>query len=154
MSPKHCSNARFTPKLLLALSVFTATTAFAGPPVTVHFTNKATSSAIYTVISANESSTYANASSQRIETVPAATQNSYVVTSRISPDLNYANVRYKIGSKECVFSTVFLNAQQPGGYKIPKWSKHAKARGGAICTATITSTKLSTYAWTVDFVMQ
>jgi hypothetical protein len=38
--------------------------------------------------------------------------------------------------------------------KIPKWNKTATASGGAICTATITSTNLTTYAWTVDFVMK
>jgi hypothetical protein len=107
-----------------------------------------------TTPTSNETSTYANASPKPATTVPAAANNVYTVTSLISPDVNFANVRYKIGSKECVFGTTFVNALQPGGYKIPQWNKTATASGGAICTAAITSTNLTTYAWTVDFVMK
>ena len=141
------------PKLLAATSIFAATAAIAGPPVTVTFKNQATADATYTIITSNETSTYANASPKPATTVKAGINNSYTVTSLISPDVNFANVRYKIGSKECVFGTTFVNALQPGGYKIPQWNKTATGSGGAICTATITSTNLSTYAWTVDFVM-
>ena len=142
-------------KLLAATSIFAATAAIAGPPVTVTFkNNNTTTDATYRIVTTNESSTYANASPKPATTVSKLGSNSYAVTSLISPDVNYANVRYKIGSKECVFGTTFVNALQPGGYKIPKWNKTATASGGAICTATITSTNLTTYAWTVDFVMK
>ncbi len=145
---------KLLPKLLAATSIFAATAAIAGPPVTVTFKNQATAEATYTIVTSNETSTYANASPKPTTKRPAGTNDVYTVTSLISPDVNYANVRYKIGSKTCVFSTTFVNALQPGGYKIPKWNKTATASGGAICTATITSTNLTTYAWTVDFVMK
>lgn len=131
-----------------------ASAAYAGPPVTVTFKNNATAEATYTIITSNESSTYANASPKPATKVPAGTNNAYAVTSLISPDANYAVVRYRIGTKECVFSTTFVNALQPGGYKIPTWNKTATATNGATCTATITSYNLTTYAWTVDFVMR
>lgn len=146
---------KLLPKLLAATSIFAATAAIAGPPVTVTFkNNNTTTDATYAIVTSNESSTYANASPKPATTVSKLGSNSYAVTSLISPDVNYANVRYKIGSKECVFGTTFVNALQPGGYKIPQWNKTATASGGAICTATITSTNLTTYAWTVDFVMK
>ena len=145
---------KFLPKLLAVTSIFAATSAIAGPPVTVTFKNQATANATYTIITSNETSTYTNASPKPATTVPASSNNVYVVTSPISPDVNYATVRYRIGSKECVFGTTFVNELQSGGIKIPKWTKSATGSGGAICTATITSTNLSTYAWAVDFVMK
>ena len=139
---------KLLPKLLAATSIFAATAAIAGPPVTVTFkNNNTTTDATYAIVTSNESSTYANASPKPATTVSKLGSNSYAVTSLISPDV-------KIGSKTCVFSTTFVNALQPGGYKIPQWNKTATASGGAICTATITSTNLTTYAWTVDFVMK
>ena len=129
---------KLLPKLLAATSIIAATAAIAGPPVTVNFkNNNTTTDATYAIVTSNESSTYANASPKPATTVSKLGSNSYAVTSLISPDVNYANVRYKIGSKTCVFSTTFVNALQPGGYKIPQWNKTATASGGAICTATI-----------------
>lgn len=142
------------PILIATASMFAATSAFAGPPVAVTFKNIGTATANYTIISTNEATTYANASPKPAATVAAAGTNIYNVTSLISPDVNYANVRYKIGTKQCVFGTTFVNALQPGGAKIPQWNKTATASGGAICTATITSINLATYAWTVTFTMK
>lgn len=136
-------------------SLFAASSAFAGPPVTVSFKNVGTTTAAtYKIITANETSTYVNASPKPAATVAAGQTNTYVVTSLLSPDVNFANVRYRIGTKECVFGTTFVNALQPGGAKIPTWNKTATASGGAICTATITSINLATYAWTVSFTMK
>lgn len=140
--------------LIAAASMLVATSAFAGPPVTVTFKNIGTATANYTIISSNEATTYVNASPKPATTVAAAGTNVYSVTSLISPDVNYANVRYKIGTKQCVFGTTFVNALQPGGAKIPQWNKTATASGGAICTATITSINITTYAWTVTFTMK
>lgn len=142
------------PLLLATASMFAATSAFAGPPVTVTFKNIGTATANYTIISSNEATTYVNASPKPATTVAAAGTNIYSVTSLISPDVNYANVRYKIGTKQCVFGTTFVNALQPGGAKIPQWNKTATPSGGAICTATITSINTATYAWTVTFTMK
>lgn len=46
------------------------------------------------------------------------------------------------------------NAAADASYKVPQWNKTAKGSGGAVCTATITSTNLGSHAWSVDFVMQ
>ncbi len=53
---------KLLPKLLAATSIFAATAAIAGPPVTVTFKNQGTANATYTIVTSNESSTYANAS--------------------------------------------------------------------------------------------
>ncbi|MGL6160761.1 hypothetical protein [Microbulbifer sp.] len=37
---------------------------------------------------------------------------------------------------------------------IPQWNKTADGGGGAICTANITSTNISTHAWSVEFTMK
>jgi hypothetical protein len=141
-------------KLFLAVSMFATTAAFAGPPVTVTFKNQSTENATYTIVTSNETATNSNASPKPAQTVASKMNNMYTVQSPLSPDVNYANVRYKIGSKQCIFGTTFINELQSGGIKVPKWTKTATASGGAVCTATITSTNLSTYAWTVDFVMK
>jgi hypothetical protein len=74
--------------LIAAVSMFAATSAFAGPPVTVTFKNIGTATANYTIISSNEASTYVNASPKPAATVAAAGTNVYSVTSLISPDVN------------------------------------------------------------------
>lgn len=138
---------KLLPKLLAVISIFAATAAVAGPPVTVTFkNNNTTTDATYIIITSNESSTYANASPKPATTVSKLGSNSYAVTSLTGPDVNFASLRYKIGSKECVFGTTFINALQPGGYTIPQWTKLATGSGGAVCTATITSTNIITYA--------
>ena len=54
---------KLLPKLLAATSIFAATAAIAGPPVTVTFkNNNTTTDATYAIVTSNESSTYANAS--------------------------------------------------------------------------------------------
>lgn len=50
---------KLLPKLLAATSIFAATAAIAGPPVTVTFKNQATAEATYTIVTSNETSTYA-----------------------------------------------------------------------------------------------
>jgi hypothetical protein len=43
-------NMKLLPKLLAATSIFAATAAIAGPPVTVTFKNQGTANATYTII--------------------------------------------------------------------------------------------------------
>ena len=52
---------KLLPKLLAATSIFAATAAIAGPPVTVTFKNQATADATYAIITSNETNltTYA-----------------------------------------------------------------------------------------------
>ncbi|UYA62042.1 hypothetical protein U1R68_02655 [Pectobacterium colocasium] len=151
-------------KVLLAsivTSIFAAGTAYAGPPVTVTFKNLSNETATYKIVTNNEVSTNASASPKPATTVPAKGSDIYRVQNVISPDANAAIVRYTIGSKTCVFGTTFVNTIIPGGIfnpgapnKVPKWNKSAEGSGGAVCTATITSQSLSTYAWNVEFTMK
>ncbi|MCV4274081.1 hypothetical protein OH710_15665 [Pseudomonas capsici] len=141
------------PSLALA-TMAVAATAQAGPPVTVTFKNLGTAAAEYKVVSTNESSTKLNAKTPIAPVVPAGESNTYVVQSNISPDGNFAVVRYAIGSKVCVFSTTFVNTFGAGGVKVPQWTRSATPSGGAVCTATSSVTNLSTYAWSAEFTMK
>jgi len=143
--------------LLAAAALSSAGAAYAGPPVAITFKHvgaTGTPDAVYTIITANETSTYANASPKPATPIQAGTSNSYQVQSLISPDANFANVRYKIGSKECVFTTTYVNMLVGGGVKVPSWNKTATPSGGAVCTANITSTNIATHAWSVEFTMR
>ncbi|MCT8341471.1 MULTISPECIES: hypothetical protein [Photorhabdus] len=147
-------------KSLLALfataSLTAAGVAYAGPPVTVTFKHLGVSGsadAVYTIITNNESGTYVNATPKPSSSVGPGEVNSYQVQSPISPDANYAMVRYKIGFKTCEFMTTFVNTYV-NGVKIPKWNKGATSGSGAVCNATITYTNYLTYAWSVEFTMK
>ncbi|WP_391529364.1 hypothetical protein [Photorhabdus akhurstii] len=147
-------------KSLLALfataSLTAAGIAYAGPPVTVTFKHLGASGsadAVYTIVTNNEVSTYVNATPKPSASVRQGESDFYKVESPISPDGNYAIVRYKIGNKTCVFSTTFLNTYV-NGVKIPKWNKGATPSGGAVCNASITYTNFLTYAWSVEFTMK
>ncbi|KWC13653.1 hypothetical protein WL48_07605 [Burkholderia ubonensis] len=145
-------------KPLIALFAITALsvagTAYAGPKVTVTFKNQGSAPATYKIISSNESSTYANAAPKPQTTISAGSNDIYTVQSLLSTDVNYAAVRYSIGSKECQFYTAYVNTLGSGGVKIPKWSKTATPSGSATCTATITSTNFATHEWAVEFDMK
>ncbi|MCF5709556.1 hypothetical protein GIV19_20045 [Pseudomonas syringae] len=147
-----------SPKLLLsslALAAMTAAaTVQAGPPVTVTFKNLSAEAAVYQVVTSNETSTKLNAKPSIAASVQAGKSDVYAVQSNISPDTNYASVRYAIGSKVCVFSTTFVNLPGAGGVKVPKWTRTATPSGGAMCTATSGVTNLSTYAWAAEFTMK
>ncbi|WKN22503.1 hypothetical protein [Azotobacter vinelandii] len=140
--------------LLMATALSTAGVAYAGPKVTVTFKNQGTAAATYSTVTSNETSTYANATPKPATPVPAGANDVFTVQSLISPDTNYAVVRYKIGSKTCIFSTTYVNTLGAGGVKIPSWNKSATASGGATCTANITSTNISTHEWAVEFTMK
>lgn len=128
--------------------------AHAGPPVQVTFKNLGTQPANYEVTSSNEASTYNNATPKPDSEVAPQMADAYKVQSLISPDSNWAQVRYTVDRKTCVFSTTYVNQLIGGGSKVPKWSKTATPSGGAVCTATITSQNLSNHSWTVEFTMK
>lgn len=139
----------------LALAAMTAAaTAQAGPPVTVTFKNLGTEAAEYTVVTSNETSTQRNARSPISQKVEAGGSNTYTVQSTISPDTSYANVRYVMGGKACVFSTTFSKLPAAGGVRVPKWTRTATPSGGAVCTATSRVTDLSRHAWAAEFTMK
>jgi len=132
---------KFSRKLFVTALAITgmaaATVAHAGPPVTVIFKNNGTTDATYKVITTNESYTYTFASPKPVTTVKKGLSNSYVVTNPVSPDANSADVRYQIGSKECVFHTALIIVHNyPYNTTTPTWTKKATGSGGAVCTAT------------------
>ncbi|MDY0935043.1 hypothetical protein [Pseudomonas viridiflava] len=139
----------------LALTTLGATvTAQAGPPVTVTFKNLGTERAEYRPINRNELSTQMNARTPISPVVEGGDSIHYVVQSNLSPDTNYASVRYAMGSKVCTFSTTFIKAPGAGGAKVPKWNRTASPEGGAVCTATSRVTNFSTHAWAAEFTMK
>lgn len=142
----------------LAIAACFATGAvYAGPAVTVtfmHVGSPDSDEAKYIVTNSNETSTNLNASPKPDTSVDTGASDSYRVQSNISPDMNYASVRYTIGSKTCAFSTTYSNTIGAGGVKVPKWNKSATPSGGATCTATLTSTNFSTHEWAVQFTMK
>jgi hypothetical protein len=140
--------------VLVAVTASVSSVAQAGPSVHVTFKNQGAAEAVYTVSGRNEVGTNANASPRPDIKVGAGRTDSYKVQSNLSLDANYAVVRYQMGSKVCQFSTTFVNAFIRSGVKVPKWNKSAVASGGAVCTATITATNFSTYAWSVEFTMK
>ncbi|TBU98399.1 hypothetical protein [Stutzerimonas kirkiae] len=140
--------------LLTAAALSAAGAAHAGPPVAVTIKNLGTADAVYSIVGSNETSTYANATPKPAASVPPGGTNTYSVQSTISPDANYAIVRYKIGSKTCVFNTTYVNGYTSSGIKVPTWNKSYTASGGATCTANITSTNISTHAWAVEFTIK
>lgn len=140
--------------LSLALAALTlSAVAQAGPPVQVTFKNMGSEAATYSPSGRNEMGTHTNASPTPDVIVNAGKIDSYNVMSGISPDSNYATVRYRMGRKECQFTTTFINTQMRGGVKVPKWKESAVASGGAICTARRLSTDYSNYGWSVEFSM-
>lgn len=145
-------------KTLLVLcsvgALFAAGSAHAGPKVMVTFKNNATANASYTIETSNEASTNVNASPKPIAIVPAGGASSYAVQSNISPDSNFASVRYKVGGKTCAFTTTYVNTYNSSGIKVPSWNKTSTPSGGATCTATITSTNFTSHEWSVEFAMK
>ncbi|MFQ6557616.1 hypothetical protein Q7F05_16865 [Pseudomonas sp. Lb2C1-1] len=86
--------------------------------------------------------------------VKAGGADTYTVQSSLSPIANYANLRYTIGGKTCTFLATYVGTVGSGGSTIPKWNNTATPSGGAVCTAKVTSTNISTYAWSVEFTMK
>ncbi|MCW7763965.1 hypothetical protein [Photorhabdus luminescens] len=147
-------------KSLLALfataSLTAAGAAYAGPAVAVtfkHLGEVGSADAVYTPVTNNEAGTYANARPTPKTSVMQGKSDYYLVQSPLSPDVNYAMVRYKIGLKTCEFMTTFVNGYV-NGVKVPKWNKGATPSGRAVCNATITSTNFLTYEWSVEFTMK
>lgn len=140
--------------LLAAGSLAISVTAYAGPPVNITFKHLGASNAPkaeYTIISQNESLTYAYASPKPDDTVSPGSSDNYTVTNTLSPTINMAAVRYRMGSKSCEFYTAYL----PGvGSMPPTWSKQARPRGGARCQANITRTNFNDHSWNIEFTMR
>jgi hypothetical protein len=128
--------------------------ALAGPPVAITVKNlDSTTAATYQIITANESSTNVNATPKPATSIPALSQDTYSVQSTISPLANYASLRYKLGSKTCVFYTAYT-LTYVNGIQTPQWSKSATPSGGATCTATTTATNIADHSWAVTFTIK
>ncbi|OHX15779.1 hypothetical protein BI343_17600 [Chromobacterium amazonense] len=144
----------------LALSIV-STSILAGPAVTITFKNQSQRDVSYQPIGKNENETYANAAPKPGKLVKANSSDTYLVSSPLSPDVNYAFVRYTDGIRQCEFRTTFVNAPKPGGLlnngvipKVPQWNKTATGSGGAFCNAEITYYNPATLEWSVEFTMR
>lgn len=84
---------------ILALTIFSMTSAMAGPTVTVTFKNLGTKDATYTVTNNNEASTRNNSNPTPTSPIKADQSNNYKVQSRTSPDANFASLRYKMAAR-------------------------------------------------------
>ncbi|SUX54426.1 hypothetical protein [Chromobacterium vaccinii] len=148
--------------ILTALALSTvATGALAGPAVTITFKNLGQKDVTYQPIGKNENETYANAAPKPIKVVKAQSSDTYLVSSPLSPDVNYAFVRYTDGARQCELRTTFVNVPKPGGLlnngvipKVPQWNKTATGSGGAFCNAEITYYNMATLEWSVEFTMR
>ncbi len=138
----------------LAVGMLAVSSALAGPPVAITFKNLGTAHATYKIITNNEATTNVNSAQKPVATVKAGGADTYTVQSNLSPIANYANLRYTIGGKTCTFQATFVGTVGPLGSIIPKWKNTATPSGGAVCTAKVTSTNTSTYAWAVEFTMK
>ncbi|GHU37715.1 hypothetical protein AGMMS50256_36020 [Betaproteobacteria bacterium] len=122
----------------------------------VTFQNLNTSTAAtYSTVGTMEAATYANAQPKPDTSVPHGASDSYTVINPASTLSNPIHVRYKIGSKQCVFHSSFSGTPNASGQIIPNWTKTYDASGGAICTVTITYTApFSSFDWKVTFTMK
>ncbi|MDM0030526.1 hypothetical protein QTI33_00030 [Variovorax sp. J22P271] len=140
-------------EFLVIASTFLAAAAQAGPSVTITFKNlNTTETANYTVENVNQSSTERDASPKPAKTVRPLFNDSYTVTSRLSPDATTATVQYVMGRKRCAFGTVYVNTTSTGGTLVRNAT--VTPSNGAICTARITSINAMTNAWTAEFTMK
>lgn len=137
----------------IALTLVTGS-ALAGPQVKVTFKNLGDTTAIYSPQDSNQFATRNNASPLPDDTVQANAVNTYTVKSEVSPLVNYAHLRYTMGSKSCVFLTTFVATLGFAGAKIPKWNHSATPTGGASCTIRSTGVSLSDYSWSVEMTMR
>ncbi|MFY0728458.1 hypothetical protein [Pseudomonas sp. NFX15] len=137
-----------------ALTVLQTNAAFAGPPVTVTFKNIGNQTATYTPETSNELITKTNANPIPETTVNANSSDTYTIQSPTSLDYNHANLRYKIGTKSCIYLSTFVYTPGPDGSKIPKWNNKATPSGSATCTIRVTRTNPSTHAWSVEITMR
>ncbi|WP_166360699.1 hypothetical protein [Pseudomonas akapageensis] len=141
--------------ITLAITAVTAAgSAQAGPSVSVTFKNFGAADALYKPVTKNELSTQLNAKSKPHASVKSGGVDSYTVQSNISPDANYASLRYTIGGKTCIFHTTFVAAPGALGSKVPKWKNTATPSGGATCTAKTTARNATTYDWSVEYTMK
>lgn len=146
--------------LVVTATLLISSAAYAGPPVTVTIKNlSTTTAATFSMTNNNEISTHANSTPKPPTSIPANTTAApFMVQSTITPSANYAQLRYKVGSKTCVFYTALVDNTPTGG--VPQWTKTATPSGGAVCTATITAIDNSPapnpnrFAWSVEFTIK
>lgn len=127
--------------------------ALAGPEVRVTFKNNGDEKAYYSAVGSNGTMTYTNARPKPTTSVAPGSHDTYGVRSSVSPDMGYAVVDYRLGSKTCRFSTTYTRSFA-NGVRTPKWNKSAVAGGGARCDVRITSVDYSSHNWSVEFTMR
>lgn len=124
----------------------------AGPTVNITFKNNGSSIAEYDVIGSSAYS-YSEANPKPPEGVAPGTSSRFAVLGRLSPDVTTAIFQYRMGTKFCRFQTSYVKLPGRGG-AAPKWTKSAKAEGGAWCDIRVVSTDMRTHNWSVEFIMR
>jgi hypothetical protein len=116
----------------------------------------ASQEAVYQVVSSGEAFTYANANPTPDNSVLPGATDVYTVGNPASNLVTPVIVRYKIGSKQCIFNSSYTGTPPSllGSSITPNWTKSVTPSGGATCTATITSVNPSTFNWKVTFTMK
>ena len=137
-----------------AVLAITAGSALAGPEVRVTFKNLGNKAAVYSPLDSNQFATQNNSSPRPKKEVEEDDSDFYTVQSQLSPLVNYAHVRYVMGSKSCEFLSSYVSTIGFAGARIPKWNHSATPSGGAICTIRSTGTRLSDYSWSVEMTMR
>ncbi|WP_122209124.1 hypothetical protein [Pseudomonas viridiflava] len=138
----------------LLISAALAGPVLAGPAVTVTVKNLGTATANYKVLTNNEAITKVATNPTPRDSIPVGEIDVYNVQNNQSQLVTFANLRYTIGGKTCVFLATYVSTAGPLGSSVPKWNNTATPSGGATCTAKVTSTNFSTYEWAVEFTMK
>jgi hypothetical protein len=124
---------------------------------TVTVTNQGTAAMVRSVVSSGEAYTQANVNPTPTSPLLPSASDTFTVGNPASNLVTGVHLRYKIGSKQCLFHSSFTGtpSQLPGGAITPNWTKSVEQSGGAICTATITYTAPSpSFNWNVTFTMK
>ncbi|QFY78684.1 hypothetical protein DUD43_13785 [Alcaligenes faecalis] len=132
----------------------------AAPTATVTIKNLSTGTVYNTVQSLEEIDTYAAANPKPATSISSSGTNSFQVNPKPAGPFYLLVLKYQAttppatGGKECFFTSGYISEPIFGGMTGPEWGKETEGSGGAICTATITSTDPITGNWSVEFTMQ
>lgn len=133
--------------IIISLVSFSA---LAGPAVTVTFKNQGTQEAVMIVEDKNELLSFADSMPKPKSKVVDGDTDKYIVQNTMVQSMNMAHVHYRIGTKHCVFRTVYM--KNTSG--IPQWTKSDKPSGGAFCNSVITSANPVSHEWSIELIMK
>ena len=146
--------------VLFSMALIGSSAAQAAPTATVTVKNLSTGTVYNTVQSLEEINTYAAANPKPATSISSSGVNSFQVSPTPAGYFSLLVLKYQAttppatGGKECFFTSGYISEPIFEGMTGPEWGKEAEGSGGAICTATITSTDPITGNWSVEFTMQ